>query len=600
MMQPDKDKIDRRSLIKGTALGIPVLAAVSVTTAEDDKKADPAGKNKIDEKPAASPAEAEIDRRLESIKAQFGDRLDPAQSVAVRADVSGNYFRARRLRSVPLADFDGPFTAFIPHRADQATVKHTTEVGKIEPKAIKLDESMAFATVFDLAAGLRGGQFTAVELAEFYLERLAKIGPKLNCVATLTRETALRQAAEADKRLKSGVPIGPLDGIPYGAKDLLSAAGYPTSNGCAPYVKRILNQDATVIRRLQAAGAVLVAKLAMVECAGGLGYRQANASAFGPGLTPYDTRRWSGGSSSGSGSAVAAGLVPFAIGSETWGSITTPASYCGLTGLRPTYGRVSRAGAFALSYSLDKIGPMARTAAETELVLKVIAGADADDISAIDRPWLGADLPASHRFKLAVLKDGVARAQPEVKANFEKALEVFRQVADVEEIDLPAGPYADVLLTILAAESSSAFEELVDSGLVQQVTAPEDKIGGYADRTVPAMDYLRAMRLRGPLCKTFDEYMKRFDAVLTVPTAGTAPLISKDFGSGFSNKSLGGPGNLCGSPALVMPTGLDTQGLPTAIQLDARVGNEMVLARLGRYFQGNTAWHLQKPDMAKI
>lgn len=600
MMQPDKDKIDRRSLIKGTALGIPVLAAVSVTIAEDDKKADPADKGKDAEKPAVSPAEAEIDRRLESIKAQFGDRLESAQSIAVRADVSGNYFRARRLRSFPLNDFDGPFTAFIPHRGDQATVKHITEDGKIEPKAVKLDESIAFATVFDLAAGLRGGLFTAAELAEFYLDRLAKNGPKLNCVATLTRETALKQAVAADKRLKSGKPLGLLDGIPYGAKDLLSAAGYPTSNGCAPYVKRVLNQDATVIRRLSEAGAVLVAKLAMVECAGGLGYRQANASAFGPGLTPYDTRRWSGGSSSGSGSAVAAGLVPFAIGSETWGSITTPASYCGLTGLRPTYGRVSRAGAFALSYSLDKIGPMARTAAETELVLKVIAGADADDISAIDRPWHGAELPTEHRFRLAILKDGVARAQPEVKGNFEKALEVFRQVADVEEIDLPAGPYADVLLTILAAESSSAFEELVDSGLVQQVTAPEDKIGGYADRTVPAMDYLRAMRLRGPLCKAFDEYMKRFDAVLTVPTAGTAPLISKDFGSGFSNKSLGGPGNLCGSPALVMPTGLDAQGLPTAIQLDARVGNEMVLARLGRYFQGKTAWHLQKPDMAKI
>ncbi|MFM7593992.1 MAG: amidase family protein, partial [Isosphaeraceae bacterium] len=192
------------------------------------------------------------------------------------------------------------------------------------------------------------------------------------------------------------------------------------------------------------------------------------------------------------------------------------------------------------------------------------------------------------------------RAQPEVKANFEKALDVFRQVADVEEIELPSGAFADVLLTILAAESASAFEELVDSGLVQQVTAPEDKIGGYADRTVPAMDYIRAIRLRGPLARSFDEYMTKFDAVLTVPTAATAPLISKSFGSAFSNKSLGGPGNLCGSPALVMPTGLDAAGLPTAIQLDSRVGNEMLLSRLGRYFQGKTAWHMQRPDMAKI
>jgi aspartyl-tRNA(Asn)/glutamyl-tRNA(Gln) amidotransferase subunit A len=617
MKSSENDSIDRRSLLRGSVVGMTGLIAAKqseltaddtkkAAAADDAKKAESPAKPPEPEKNAASQADAEIDRRLSSITARFGDRLDSAQSMAVRGDIAANYFRARRLRAMPLNDFDGPFHAFIPHRSDRADQLQTASISnddsivKIAPKVVKLDDSLAFATIFELAAALRGGSFSAVELAEFYLDRLAKIGPKLNCVATLTRDNALKQAAAADQRLKAGKPLGVLDGIPYGAKDLLSAAGYPTSNGCAPYVKRVLDQDATVIRRLREAGAVLVAKLAMVECAGGLGYRQANASAFGPGLTPYDKTRWSGGSSSGSGSAVAAGLVPFAIGSETWGSITTPSSYCGLTGLRPTYGRVSRAGAFALSYSLDKIGPMARTAAETELVLKAIAGADAADHSAIERPWHGAELPKEHRFKLAVFKDGVAKAQPEVKANFDKAIEVFRQVASIEEIELPEGPFADVLITILNAESSSAFEELVDSGLVQQVTAPEDKIGGYADRTLPAMDYIRAIRLRGPLCHLFDEYMSKFDAFLTVPTAATAPVISKSFGSAYTNKSLGGPGNLCGSPAIVMPTGLDGEGLPTAIQIDARVGNELVLTKLGEYFQGKTQWHQQRPDMTKI
>ena len=540
---------------------------------------------------------------MASIMARFGDHLTPDQAKAVRADVAANYYRAKRLRAVPLNDFDGPFNAFCPVREGLASspknsISHTPAI--IISKPVALNDDTAFAEIAELAAGLRDKRFTSVELTKFYLDRLERFGPKLNCIATLTRETALKQAAQADERLKAGTPLGLLDGIPYGAKDLLAARGYPTSNGCAPYVKRLVDVDATVIKRLAAAGAVLVAKLAMVECAGGLGYRQANASAFGPGLTPYNTKHWSGGSSSGSGSAVSAGLVPFAIGSETWGSITTPASYCSVTGLRPTYGRVSRAGAYALSYSLDKIGPMARCAADAMIVLRTIAGRDDDDISTHDHAWIGEGLAPVHRFKLAVLKDGVAKAQPAVKANFERALAHFRQVADIVEIDLPSGPYADVLLTILAAESASAFEELVDSGLVKQVTAPEDRIGGYADRAVSAADFVRAQRLRGPLCHAFDNYLKPFDAILTVPTAQTAYAIEKDFGSPYSNKSLGGPGNLCGTPAVVIPTGLDEKGLPTALQMDTRAYGEPLLVALASYLQNQTAWHKQKPDLGKL
>lgn len=613
MQKPDSpaSALNRRSLLKSTALLAPNAAIGSIRAVDEpsDKSKPspkPATPEAADTKPATtvSPDDAEIERRMASITARFGEHLTPDQTKAVRSDVTSNFARAKRLRSVPLDDFDGPFNAFTPIRSDLSATTSASKT-KLTPtilvsKPVTFNDDLAFAEIQQLAAALRDKRVTSTELTRFYIDRLEKYGPRLNCVATLTRETALKQAALADARFQAGTPLGLLDGIPYGAKDLLSAKGYPTSNGCAPYAKRVVDTNATVIQRLEAAGAILVAKLAMVECAGGLGYRQANASAFGPGLTPYNTKHWSGGSSSGSGSAVGAGLVPFAIGSETWGSITTPSSYCSVTGLRPTYGRVSRHGAYALSYSLDKIGPMARTATDAFLVLQAIAGADPLDVSTGDFPWIGHGIVPTQRFKLAVLKGGVEKAQPAVKANFERALEHIRTFADIIEIDLPPGPYADVLLTILAAESVSSFEELVDSGKVLEVTAPEDRIGGYADKTVTAAEFMRAQRLRGPLCRKFDEYLKPFDAVLTVPTAQTAYPIDKDFGSPFSNKSLGGPGNLCGTPALVIPTGLDETGLPTALQIDTRAYGEALLVAIAARFQARTAWHLQRPDMVRV
>src|SRR4051794_28264791 len=270
-----------------------------------------------------------------------------------------------------------------------------------------MSDDLAFASLTVLGAKLRSGEVSAVELARFFLDRLERFGPRYNCVATITRERAMAEAARADDELRTGRDRGPLHGIPYGAKDLLATKGIPTTWGCAPYKDRVLDFDATVVTKLREAGAVLCAKLAMVEIAGGMGYRQPNASLTGPGLNPWNTDKWSGGSSSGSGSAVSAGLVPFAIGTETWGSITSPASYCGLTGLRPTYGRVSRHGAMALAWTHDKIGPMAHSAHDCGLVLDAIAGPDPEDPSASERPYQYPPSDAPGRpFKLAILKDG--------------------------------------------------------------------------------------------------------------------------------------------------------------------------------------------------
>jgi aspartyl-tRNA(Asn)/glutamyl-tRNA(Gln) amidotransferase subunit A len=414
----------------------------------------------------------------------------------------------------------------------------------------------------------------------------------------MTRELALDQAAKADAELKAGRDRGPLHGIPYGAKDLLSAKGHPTSWGAEPYRSRVIDQDATVVKKLREAGAVLVAKLSMVEIAGGMGYRQANASLTGPGLNPWDTGRWSGGSSSGSGSAVAAGLVPFAIGSETIGSINSPSSQCGVSGLRPTYGRVSRAGAMALSWTLDKVGPMAHSAFDCGTILDAIAGPDPDDPSASDRPFRWkAVVPLGRKFKLAVLKDGLKNAQPEVKEHFERALEVFKGFATIGEATLPDWPSGPVATTILGAEKASAFEEMLDSGEVFGLTAPEDKIGGFASQTILATEYLRAQRIRARICREYDAWLAPFDAVLTAGRSGTAGRISEGLGKPFRSASLLLEGNVCGTPALTLPIGLDREGLPTALQIDGRAYAEDVVLSLGVAFQQATGWHELYPKV---
>src|SRR5262245_32172300 len=237
----------------------------------------------------------------------------------------------------------------------------------------KIPDDVLFASIRELGTRIRKGKLSPVALAEAYLDRLDKIGPKLGAVVTVTRELALKEARAAEDELRKGKDRGPLHGIPYGVKDLVATRGIATTWGAEPYRKQVFDYDGTVVRKLRAAGAVLVAKLAMVELAGGFGYNIADASFTGPGRTPWNTSYWSGGSSTGPGAATAAGLVAFSIGSETSGSIITPAAFCGVSGLRPTYGRVSRHGAMALSWTLDKLGPMCRSADDCGLVLAAIA-----------------------------------------------------------------------------------------------------------------------------------------------------------------------------------------------------------------------------------
>src|ERR1044071_982971 len=286
-----------------------------------------------------------------------------------------------------------------------------------------IDDDVFFATIPELNRRLVAKDFSAEELARAFSERVQRMGPRLNALALALPQEAIRKGKEVDKDLKRGRLRGPLQGIPYGVKDLISYKGQPTTWGAKPYAGQVFDYNATVVDKLDGVGAVIAGKLSTVELAGGGGYRYASASLTGPGLNPWDRSRWSGGSSSGPGAAVAAGLVPFAIGSETSGSIVTPSAYSGVTGLRPTYGLVSRHGAMALSWTLDKLGPMGRTADDCALILAAIAGPDPADESSSGRrfAWSEAAKPA-HKLRVAVPKGCTEKVQPAVRENFEAAL----------------------------------------------------------------------------------------------------------------------------------------------------------------------------------
>jgi aspartyl-tRNA(Asn)/glutamyl-tRNA(Gln) amidotransferase subunit A len=460
--------------------------------------------------------------------------------------------------------------------------------------------SPVFLPLRELATLVRTRQVSPVALAELFLERLETHGPRYNAVVTVTRERALLDARCAEAEIMAGNWRGPLHGIPYGAKDLLATGGgIPTTWGAAPLCHQVFDADATVIRRLEAAGAVLAAKLAMVELAGGAGYRQPHASFTGPGRSPWGEDAWSGGSSSGSASAVAAGLVPFALGSETWGSIVSPAANCGVTGLRPTFGRVSRHGAMVLSWTLDKIGALGLGADDCGLVLEAIAGPDPLDPSAVDRSFRyeATDAPG-RRFCFGVLRGAAEVADTDVRARFEEALEVLRGIGTVEDVTVPVLPYEAITRTILFAEAASALESLVESGAVAELTAPEDRYSLYARDAVLAKDYIKALRLRAVVAREIDRVLAGLDALVAPGRFTVATRLDEPFRSAFGGTVLdptGAIGNAAGLPALAVPNGFGERGLPTSLQFVGRAFSENTLLAAARAYQARTDWHRRHP-----
>ncbi|HJQ71040.1 MAG TPA: amidase [Blastocatellia bacterium] len=468
----------------------------------------------------------------------------------------------------------------------------------------EITEEVLYLSVRELSERIRARRITSVALTESYLDRLSRLGKRLGAVATITRELALKEAREADREIRAGRWRGPLHGIPYGVKDLAATRGIPTTWGAEPYKDQIFDYDATVVKRLREAGAVLVAKLAMVELAGGFGYNNADASFTGPGRTPWNMDYWSGGSSSGPGAATAAALVPFSIGSETSGSIITPSAFCGVSGLRPTYGRVSRHGAMALSWTLDKLGPMCRTADDCGLVLAAIAGRDPLDPTSAARQFVYPEPVgrAARRFRVGVIKGSADRVQPEVKKNFEESVKLLRKFAVVDDsVEFPDMPFGPVVGTIVSAEGASAFRDLLESGRAAQLRQANDRWGGYAASMTLAVDYLQAMRIRGHMKRELDKLYSRYDALVAPARATVSYPIALDFDKAYPGVG-GGPavipaGNIAGQPAISIPNGFGANNLPTGIQLTGRAWGEARLVALASLYQKETDWHRRRPPV---
>ncbi|HZH91466.1 MAG TPA: amidase [Pyrinomonadaceae bacterium] len=472
-----------------------------------------------------------------------------------------------------------------------------------------LTEEIFFSPVVEQAAQIRARKLSPVELTEGYLARLERYGARLGAVASVMRESALREARKAEREIRAGRYRGVLHGIPYGAKDLLATREAPTTWGATPYKDQRFDYDATVVRKLRDAGAVLVAKLAMVELAGGMGYNQADASLTGACRTPWNTEYWSGGSSSGPGAAVAAGLVAFAIGSETSGSIITPAAFCGVTGLRPTYGMVSRHGAMALCWTLDKLGPMTRSAADAGHVLAAIAGRDALDPSSQERgnfryPATAGARTQKKTLRLAVMKDSYEKAQKEVRENFLASLEALKR-ADARvrvemDVKLPDYPYSAAVGTIVDAEGAAAFRDLIESGRVRELASPEGRVGGYSASLVTAVDYLHAMRMRVPMRRAWGELFQKHDVLVAPSRATVAYPVNKTFDQawpGIGAASPIGASNLVGVPAVSVPNGFGQEGLPTGIQFLGAAWSELTLVELADKYQQATDWHKRRPAL---
>ena len=473
-----------------------------------------------------------------------------------------------------------------------------------------ISEDDFFATIGELNQKLKNREFSAQELTRAFSDRLEQIGPRYNAVALSLQKEAIHAAKDVDDDMKRERYRGPLQGIPFGAKDLLAVAGQPTAWGARPYADQVFDYTATVLKRLAKPGSILIAKLAMVELAGGPSYRYASASVTGPGLNPWDPTRWSGGSSSGSAIAVAAGLVPFALGSETSGSILTPSAYCGVTGLRPTYGLVSRHGAMALSWTMDKIGPICRSADDCGLVLQGIAGGDHEDSSSAGKSFY---YTPEYARKMQDIRIGFAEVDfeewpdPSARSDLRKALDVIKGLGvQTTPAKLPDFPYGAMAGTIIAAEASSVFEPLITSGQVDQLADQKQIAGLKAGLEIPARDYLKAMRMRAALRDAFHELLADVDVLVTPTRLTAAPKISQPLDRPLTDwpqpadrglTQLIAAGNLAGVPALSLPCGF-AEGMPIGISLVGHAFSENTLLAIGREFQKVTDWHKRRPAVS--
>jgi Asp-tRNA(Asn)/Glu-tRNA(Gln) amidotransferase A subunit family amidase len=589
----EKNKTTRRSFVKLLpALGV---AGVAATKLPLDALAQTPSPTPIPSpSPSPTPAPRITKEMMHQAEKLIGIELTDAQEAMALSGVNRNLdaYEANRKLDIPL-DTE-PAIAFHPTRAKKElyTPKTKFRFGKVEPAQFNNIEELAFTTVPQLAELIRTRRITSTDLTKMYLARLKKYGTKLLCVVTLTEDLALKQAAAADAEIKRGKYRGPLHGIPWGAKDLFATKGIKTTWGAEPYRDQVIDYDSTVVERLNEAGAVLVAKLSMGALAQG--------ARWFAGVTrnpwqPDEAQTGSSGSSAGPAAATAAGLVGFSIGTETLGSIVSPSSRCGVTGLRPTYGRVSRYGAMGLSWTMDKIGPICRGVEDCAAALHAIYGPDGKDITVGDAPFNWNPDTNISTLRIGYLKtefDGPTtppqneqqRTQAEQRrALYKDALAVLEKAgAKLTPIELPKFS-AGSLRFILSAEAAAAFDDITRDGRVNQLSgqSPGDWPNAFrTSRFIPAVEYLRAQRARTLLMHEMERLMSQWD-VFVSPAPGSASLLVT---------------NLTGHPAVVLPCGFVNE-LPIAIMFTGGVYDEVSPLRVALAFERATKWHTMHPKM---
>ncbi len=439
-------------------------------------------------------------------------------------------------------------------------------------------EDLAFFPVYKLAVLIKQKKISAVELTQLYLNRLKKYSDTLQCTVTILEELALAQAKKADEEIAKGKYRGPLHGIPYGVKDLLAVANAKTTWGAEPFENQEINETAFVVKKLEEAGAVLVAKLSLGALAMGDIW-------FG-GVTknPWNLKQGSSGSSAGSASATVAGLVGFAIGSETLGSIVSPSTRCGASGLRPSYGMVSRQGAMALSYSMDKLGPICRSSLDAAIVLHAIKGKDENDRSTQEVAFNYAAKTDIKKLKVGYLKSAFD-AQYANKENDAKALAVIKSLGmNPTAVELPQSLPIGSLLIMLSAEAAASFDELTrtnqDDSLTNQRRNAWPNLFRAA-RFIPAVEYINASRVRWELIQALHETFKNYDVIICPSFGGSQLLVT----------------NLTGNPCAVMPNGFNKDGSPTSISFIGKLYGDANVARLAHAYQEATEWEEMQPPL---
>jgi Asp-tRNA(Asn)/Glu-tRNA(Gln) amidotransferase A subunit family amidase len=592
-MKKTKTSKSRRKFLKV----LPALGAAGLTASKlplDTLAQTPTPAPVPSPSPSPTPALRITKEMMHQAEKLIGIELTDAQEAMALGGVNRNLDSYEAIRKIDVPLDTEPAIAFHPTRARKELYVNKTKFrfGKVEVPQFMNVEDLAFATVPQLAELIRTRRVSSTDLTKMYLARLKKYGPKLLCVVTLTEDLALKQAAAADAELKRGKYRGPLHGIPWGAKDLFATKGIKTTWGAEPYRDQVIDYDSTVVERLNEAGAVLVAKLSMGALAQGARWF---AGVTRNPWAPDEAQQGSSGSSAGPAAATAAGLVGFSIGTETLGSIVSPSSRCGVTGLRPTYGRVSRYGAMGLSWTMDKIGPMCRGVEDCAAALNVIYGPDGKDITVGDAPFNWNPDTNISTLRIGYLKsefDGPTtpptneqqRAQAEQRrAIYKTALEVLEKAgAKLTPIELPKFPAAS-LRFILTAEAAAAFDDITRDGRVNQLSgqSPGDWPNTFrTSRFIPAVEYLRAQRARTLLMREMETLMSQWD-VFVSPAPGSASLLIT---------------NLTGHPAAVLPCGF-VNDLPVAIMFTGGVYDEVSPLRVALAFERATKWHDMHPKL---